>query len=66
MSYSADVTDIISIAQHAKPMVSGHTLELCAQRATSSSLAKRNCPGLISIGLTGSPALRAARLPFRL
>src|SRR5690349_9628710 len=63
MSYSAEVTDIISIAQHARPMVSGHTLELCAQRTTSSSLAKKNCPGPISICLTGASALRAARPP---
>ena len=46
MSYSEDVTVIISMAQHASPIVNGHTDELCAHRATSSSRANMNCPGL--------------------
>jgi hypothetical protein len=47
MSYSDDVTVIISIAQQARPIVSGHTDELCAQRATSSSRASKKWPGLL-------------------
>src|SRR5580658_7243468 len=51
MSYSEDVTVIISMAQHASPIVNGHTDELCAQRATSSSRASMNCPGLTVMDL---------------
>src|SRR5581483_9066237 len=61
ISYSADVTVIISIAQHASPIVRGQTDELCAQRATSSSLASMNCPGP---SLIVSPPCEAALLPY--
>ena len=50
MSYCGSVALIISIAQQAKPIVSGQTLELCAQRATSSSFPRRNCPGITATG----------------
>ena len=42
MSYSGAVAVIISMAQHANPMVSGQTLDDCAQRATSSTLPSKN------------------------
>lgn len=60
MSYSEDVTVIISMAQHASPIVKGHTDELCAQRATSSSRASMKCPGLTVMNL---PPYEAALLP---
>ena len=46
MSYSGAVAVIISIAQQASPIVSGHTLDACAQRATESTVVSRKSPPL--------------------
>src|SRR5579883_1052749 len=61
MSYSGAVTLIISIAQHAKPIVNGQTDELCAQRATSSSRASMKWAGPTDIGCL--PPNETALLP---